>query len=149
MAQLDKEGFLLHLGDWSPQIASSLLILSAPGATQAPNSAYAFARAVLRRGHQLHRVFFYGEGVQLGNAQAVPAQDELNRQQRWAELGQQHDVELVLCVSSAIRRGVLDTTEAKRYDKAAANMHPAFTLAGLGELVDASYESDRLITFGG
>jgi tRNA 2-thiouridine synthesizing protein D len=65
------------------------------------------------------------------------------------ELVEQHGIELTLCISSALRRGMLDPAEAERHEKHAASVHPAFTIAGLGQLVDACARSDRLVTFGG
>ena len=76
-------------------------------------------------------------------------QDEADRLEPWLELAEKHQVELVLCISSALRQGVLDADEAERYEKAAATMHPAFTISGLGQLVDAAMVSDRVVTFGG
>ncbi len=127
----------------------SLLVLNAPGAAQSGASALAFAQAVVEAGHELYRVFFYHEGVQHGDSLAVPAQDELDRQAAWAALAADHNVDLVLCIASAIRRGVLDQSEAARHGQSAASAHPGFELSGLGQLVDAHLHCDRLVTFGG
>jgi tRNA 2-thiouridine synthesizing protein D len=127
----------------------SILVLSPPHAAQGGDSAWHFARAVLDGGHELYRVFFYQEGSLQGNALAVPAQDEVDRVGRWASLADEHGVDLVLCIASAVRRGVLDTGEADRHEKSATSAHPAFELSGLGQLVDAHMNSDRLVTFGG
>ncbi len=126
----------------------SILVLSSPGACQSGDSALAFARAVIETGHELYRVFFYHEGVQHGDSLATPAQDELDRQAEWAALAANHGTDLVLCIASAIRRGVLDDSEAQRHEKPAASAHSAFELSGLGQLVDAHINSDRLVTFG-
>jgi tRNA 2-thiouridine synthesizing protein D len=127
----------------------SLLVMSSPQGSQAGDSAWRFARAALDTGHEVYRVFFYLEGSYHGNALSVPPQDEVDRAARWAELAAQHDVDLVLCIASAAKRGVLDADEAARHEKAAASAHPAFTVSGLGQLVDAHLNSDRLVTFGG
>ncbi|MDG1205648.1 MAG: DsrE family protein, partial [Pseudomonadales bacterium] len=58
-----------------------------------------------------------------------------------------HGLELIVCVASALRRGVLDETEAKRYDTKSDNMAAAFQIGGLGQLIDAGLSSDRLVTF--
>lgn len=127
----------------------SILVLDAPRAAQAGDSAWHFARAVIDSGHELYRVFFYQEGSLHGGALAVPAQDEVDRTARWASLAEEHGVDLVLCIASAVRRGILDQGEADRHEKPCATAHPAFTLSGLGQLVDAHINSDRLVTFGG
>jgi tRNA 2-thiouridine synthesizing protein D len=126
----------------------SLLVLSSPLGSGSADSAWQFANAAVQAGHQVHRVFFYHEGVYQGNQLAVPPQDETNAVQRWVDLAQVGSIELVLCVSSALKRGVLDQREADRHERGGTSMHPAFTIAGLGELVDASIQSDRLLTFG-
>jgi len=60
-----------------------------------------------------------------------------------------HGVELVICVSSALRHGMLDSQEALRYEKGSATIQPWFVVSGLGQLIDACANSDRLVTFGG
>ncbi len=127
----------------------SLLVLSGPASGHGNLTAARFARAVMARGHTIRRVFFLDEGAATGTGPAVFAQDEADPVREWAALAREHDVELVLCISSALRRGVLDTTEAERHERTAATAHPAFVVSGLGQLVDASAGSDRLVTFGG
>lgn len=127
----------------------SLLVLDSPWRSQAADSAYQFAEALMRRGHELYRVFFYREGVHNGSAFAVTPQTEQDRVAHWAALSASSGAELVVCIASATRRGLLDEAEAIRHQRAAANIHPAFTVSGLGQLVDASVHSDRVLTFGG
>ena len=126
----------------------ALLVLSSPHGGQSGDTAWHFADAAIAAGHSLHQVFFYHEAIYQGNQLTVPPQDDINRVERWASLAQSHNVELILCVSSALKRGVVDATEADRYELGSSNAHPAFSLAGLGQLVDASSSCDRLLTFG-
>ncbi len=63
-------------------------------------------------------------------------------------LGQQHQLELILCVAAAQRRGLLDADEAKRAGKDSNNIAPGFEISGLGQLIDAGIQADRLIVFG-
>ena len=126
----------------------SLLVLGAPHACQASVSAWQFARAAVADGHSMYRVFFYHEAVYQGLQAAVPAADEVAHSERWAQFARASACELLLCIGSAVRRGVLDRAEAKRHERACASLHPAFALAGLGQLIDAGLRSDRLITFG-
>jgi tRNA 2-thiouridine synthesizing protein D len=89
------------------------------------------------------------EGTFSGASNCVLPQDEGDPLELWLDLSQQNEIDLVLCISSALKRGLLDETEAQRYEKPAATVHPAFVISGLGQLVDAAAKSDRLITFGG
>lgn len=127
----------------------SLVVMSSPASGQSTATAARFAQAALAAGHKIHRAFFLDDGTYTGSANGVHPQDETERLQPWLELAETQGVELVLCISSALRRGLLDEAEANRYDKAGATAHPAFIVSGLGQLVDAAIASDRLITFGG
>lgn len=130
-----------------PPVRFSLLVTGGPYGTQASASALLFARALLEQGHVLQSVFFYQDGVLNGNALVHPASDEVNLVSGWAELAALNRVALYLCVGAALRRGVVDPAEQHRNGLPAANLHPAFTLAGLGELARASLGSDRFIQF--
>lgn len=127
----------------------ALLVLDAPDSRAAAGTALRFARAAVARGHAVTRVFFYGDGVLAGTALAVPPQDETDLRAGWQEFSRSHGTELVVCIAAALRRGLLDEGERNRYGKSVANLDPAFTLAGLGQLADAALDCDRLLTFGG
>ena len=125
------------------------LAVYAPPSSQASDSAYQFANAVVATElHQLYRVFFYHEGVYTASLLNCPPQDEINHTERWQALSIQHQVDLVICIAAALRRGIIDSNEADRYDKTASNLADHFSLSGLGQLAEATVKSDRLITFG-
>lgn len=126
-----------------------LLVLSSPVTGHGARTAARFAHSTIARGHTIKRVFFLDEGVANGSQMAVFPQDEDDRLRPWTELAEQHDVELVLCISSALKRGMLDAAEAQRYEKPGPGAHPAFVVSGLGQLIDAAASADRLLTFGG
>lgn len=127
----------------------ALLVLSSPASGHGARTAVRFAHSAIDRGHTIERVFFLDEGVGTGSQAAVFPQDEADRLAPWIDLAEQHSVELVLCISSALKRGLLDSAEAERYDKAGPTAHPAFIVSGLGQLIDAAARVDRLLTFGG
>lgn len=126
----------------------ALLICEGPFQHQAADSAWHFARAVLDRGHQLHRVFFYHDGVYNANRLAAPPADERPVQRRWSELAQRHGVDLVVCVAAAQRRGMLDEAEMQRQRRDAHVLAAGFRISGLGQLVEAAIDADRLVVFG-
>lgn len=126
----------------------SLAIYAAPYSAQGSDSAYRFAKAVLAEGHSLYRIFFYQDGIHNASALTAPPQDESNIPARWQALAAKHEIDLVVCIAAALRRGILDTSEADRYEKPAVNLAQGFTIGGLGQLLDAAVVSDRLITFG-
>ncbi|MDH3761624.1 MAG: sulfurtransferase complex subunit TusD [Gammaproteobacteria bacterium] len=125
-----------------------ILVNEGPYTHQASDSAYHFTAAALRAGHEIVRVFFYHDGVNNGTRLSVPPQDDRNVSERWSALAEEHDVELILCVAAAQRRGLLDEDEAKRAGKNTDNMAPGFQISGLGQLIDAGIQADRLVVFG-
>lgn len=127
----------------------TIVITGAPYASQAPATAFAFCRALIDSGHTVDQVFLYGDGVVLASALNTPPSDEVNWTTRWRELLCKHSIPAVACIASALRRGLLNEQEAQRYDRPAANLSEGFTIAGLGEWVEAGATSDRIIYFHG
>lgn len=119
--------------------------------THAPSSrrALRFAQAALDGGHEIVRLFFYQDGVHSASGNVVSPQDELDLPREWREFVQQHQLDAVVCIAAALRRGVLNAEEAQRYGKPAANLEAPWELSGLGQLHEAAQLADRLISFGG
>lgn len=110
-------------------------------------SAIEFARAALAAGHEIERLFFYGEGVLIANGASVYAQDETDLLNSWRTLIADYQLDAVVCVAAAIKRGILDEAESQRYAKSAALLPEGFVLSGLGQLVEAMAISDRVVSF--
>lgn len=115
--------------------------------TQQASSAFQFAQALIVEGHELSSVFFYREGVYNANQLTSPASDEFDLVRGWQQLNAQHGVALNICVAAALRRGIVDETEAGRLGLASSNLQPGFTLSGLGALAEASLTCDRVVQF--
>ena len=118
----------------------SILVQGSPTTTRACESAYKFATTVADSDHELFRVFFYQDAVEIGHRHADSPPDEINLQQHWRDLGRKNNIELMLCVSAAQRRGI---AESKDYSTVAEG----YSIAGLGQLVEAMLESDRVVSF--
>ena len=127
----------------------SVMVNEGPYTHQAADTAYHFIDAALRAGHEVFRVFFYHDGVNNGTRMTTPPQDDRNIVNRWSALAVEHDLDLVLCVAAAQRRGILDADEAKRNGKDGDNIAPGFRISGLGQLIEAGIQSDRVVVFGG
>ena len=125
-----------------------ILVTEGPYTHQASDTAYQFTKAALERGHEIFRVFFYNDGVNNGTRFAVPPQDDRNLQKLWSALAEKYQLDLVVCIAAAQRRGILDKDEAKRHGKDADNIAPGFRISGLGQLVEAGIVAERLVTFG-
>lgn len=112
----------------------NLLIQGGPLATFAPDTARHFAQAVLKAGHVIGRVFFYKDAVAVGNRYAA---DEGDERTAWRELAQRGGFELAVCVAAAERRGIVE----------GKSLAEGFVIVGLGQLIEAMENSDRLVTF--
>jgi tRNA 2-thiouridine synthesizing protein D len=114
-----------------------LMINEGPYNHQASDTAYQFAKAVLEKGHRIHRVFFYNDGVNNATRLTEPPQDDRNIVNRWSKLAEEHGLDLVVCVAAGLRRGLVEEVLA-----------PGFRISGLGQLVESGIQADRLVVFG-
>ncbi len=114
-----------------------ILINEGPFQHQASDTAYQFAKAAIEKGHEIFRVFFYHDGVNNSNRLSEPQSDDRNLVKLWSQLAEEHDLDLVVCVAAALRRGIKDELLA-----------PGFHISGLGQLIEAGIEADRLVVFG-
>ncbi len=126
----------------------SILVNEGPYQHQSADTAIQFTKAALEKGHEIFRVFFYHDGVNNGTRFAVPPQDDRNITEQWTEMAKEHNLDLVICIAAAQRRGILDENEAKRQGKDGDNIAEGFRISGLGQLIEAGIQSDRLVIFG-
>jgi len=124
----------------------AIALFAAPH-TPAARRALRFAEAVVESGHKIVRLFLYQDGVQTASSNIVMAQDETDIARQWRQFIGQQQLDAVVCIASALRRGLLDEGEAKRYGKAAVNLNEPWQLSGLGQLHEAIQQSDRLVCF--
>ncbi|PYB76242.1 sulfurtransferase complex subunit TusD [Pseudomonas sp. LB-090624] len=117
----------------------------------APSSrrALRYAEAVLAGGHEIARLFFYQDGVHSASANVVAPQDEVDVAAQWRAFIETQQLDAVVCIAAALRRGVLDEAEANRYQRPAINLPKPWELSGLGQLHEAAQVADRLVCFGG
>jgi len=114
-----------------------VMINEGPYNHQASDTAYQFVKAALEKGHKIYRVFFYNDGVNNATKLTEPPQDDRNIVNRWSKLAQEHGLDLVVCVAAGLRRGLVED-----------NLAPGFRISGLGQLVEAGIQADRLVVFG-
>lgn len=123
-------------------------INASPYQSNIGETAYQFIKCALEMGHEVIQVFFYQEGVYNAFRYATPPDDEVQIITRWSALAQEYDIDLLVCISAAQRRGLLETTEAKRQGKQDNDVADGFRIAGLGQWVEAMLVADRFIEFG-
>ena len=124
-------------------------VISVLSSSNAPSTrrALRFAQAVLAAGHDIVRVFFYQDGVLTASNNLVVAQDQQDIAKQWQAFIAEHELDAVVCIAAALRRGVLDHSEAQRYQRDTVNLAEGYQLSGLGQLHDALQQADRLISF--
>ena len=114
-----------------------IMVNEGPYTHEASDTAYLFAKAALEKGHQIHRIFFYHDGVNNSTKLTEPPQDDRNIVARWTKLAADYKIDLVVCVAAALRRGIHDE-----------NLAEGFRISGLGQLIESGIQADRLIVFG-
>ena len=125
-----------------------LLVCSAPYTYQGGDTALCFAKALIAKGHIIEQVFFYHDGVYISSDLTEPEQAERKINKDWAELARLHQVDLVVCSHSAMKRGILDQQIAQQTGHDHFNLNSRFKIQGLGQFVDAVCKADRLVSFG-
>jgi len=126
----------------------TVMINEGPYQHQSADTAIQFVRAALAKGHEIYRIFFYHDGVNNGTRLSVPPSDDRQLQKEWSELAKEHDLDLVICIAAAQRRGLMDAAEAKRQGMDADNIIEGFRISGLGQLIEGGIQADRTIVFG-
>ena len=129
------------------QLEYCLLITGPAYGTEQSASAYKFAEALIEEGHKLKTLFFYSDGVLNANALNSPATDETHLTQAWVALAKKAGCEMHICVSAALRRGVVDIKQSEILSLPMSNLSDGFMMSGLGSLAEAMITADRTVQF--
>lgn len=103
--------------------------------------------------------FFYMDAVQIANANTWQSADKSSITQAWQQLAKTYELDLPVCVSAALARGVTDADNAKRHQIyqvpelatsshlpiLANNLAEHFQLVGLGDLAEKLHWADKVI----
>lgn len=93
------------------------------------------------------QIFFYGEAAHTGNALRWQTADRENLTLLWSQLSKEYQLQLPICVSTALTRGITDAANAKRHKLQGNNLAEGFELVGLGELAAQLSKANKVITF--
>jgi tRNA 2-thiouridine synthesizing protein D len=126
----------------------TIQINSSPTDSSAGHSAYQFIITALKMKHKIYRIFFYQQGVYHAFKYSTPPDDEWQMTKKWTELAKQYEIDLVVCISAAQRRGLLSEDESKRQEKLDNDLAEGFRISGLGQLLEGMIVADRFINFG-
>jgi len=125
----------------------TLLVTSAPFSQQNAYSAYRFALAAVQSKHSVNGIFFYQSGTLNGSSLQTTPSDEFDLYDAWQKLSLKYNVPLMVCVSAAIKRGIITNDDARDSDNPHFSLTSPFESVGLGELAILINDSDRLIQF--
>ncbi|MEK9927698.1 MAG: DsrE family protein, partial [Halieaceae bacterium] len=98
----------------------ALVVLHPPDQLESQRRTLGFGRALITNGHELTRVFFYGDGTRIGEPGASEARD------LWLGLSDTSATELAICSASAERNGIIKAPDS-------------FVVAGVGGVWDAGF----------
>jgi len=116
-------------------------VITTPPSSNLTTTAISIVTTALKKGINVIGVFFYQSGVLNGSQHLALPNDEYQAHQQWQQLHQNYKLPLHLCATAAEKYGLRDDLD----EELKSNIDEAFTLSGLGELVELNVNADRLI----
>ncbi|MBS9779418.1 MAG: sulfurtransferase complex subunit TusD [Moraxellaceae bacterium] len=110
-----------------------ILITNAPQQPLA-KLAVRYASSALAHDNKIN-IFFYADGASTANALSWQTAEQINICHEWQKLAEQYQLDLSVCVSTALARGVSDKENSQRHQLIGDNLAEGFRLVGLSELV--------------
>ena len=92
-------------------------------------------------------VFFYADAASIANRLRWQSAEQFNITKAWQALAAQHALDLPVCVSTALSRGITDTDNGTRHQLTGDNLAAGYQLVGLGELASLMQKDGRMICF--
>jgi tRNA 2-thiouridine synthesizing protein D len=126
-------------------LSYTIILTQSPALSESHLTAQRLISELISNGDKIDRVFFYQDAAFIGLNSQVPGQGLEASYKGWIDLQCEQSFPLQICIANALRRGVVDKTEAERY-QCLETLHEGFQLSGLGEVADACQSSDRIIT---
>lgn len=117
------------------------LVVTTPPNSNLTTSAINLVHTAVENNVKVIGVFFYQDGVLNAAKHLSIPSDEFQTLARWQQLRNDFGVPLYLCITAAEKRGLSD--ELSRDDS--SNIDTAFTVSGLGELVELTSNAERVV----
>ncbi|QJC28285.1 sulfurtransferase complex subunit TusD [Enterobacteriaceae endosymbiont of Plateumaris braccata] len=126
----------------------SLLIMGSPYSTQNAYSAYFFTNAVIKEKHYVKDIFFYRNGVYNANKYINLDNYKINLVKCWKYLSNKYHINLYICISSALKRGIiLDKNQISNNQLINNLIESEFQITSLSILAKSVLTCDRFIQF--
>ncbi|MBL4882062.1 MAG: sulfurtransferase complex subunit TusD [Oleispira sp.] len=126
-------------------LSYTIILTQSPALSESHLTAQGLVSELIAQGDKIDRIFFYQDAAFVGLKSQIPGQGLQPSYQGWLDLQQKQNFPLQICIANALRRGIVDKTEAQRY-QCLETLQAGFQLSGLGEIADACQSSDRIIT---
>jgi len=117
------------------------LVITTPPYSPLTVTAIDYVEVALVSGIEIIGIFFYQDGVMHANKDIDIASDEYQAIAQWQRLHKQYQLPLHICITAAEKRGIV--CDQKENEK----INEAFTVSGLGELVEITTKASRLVQF--
>ena len=117
------------------------VVVTTPPYSPLTTTAITYVETALASGYEVIGVFFYQDGAMHANKDISIASDEYQSITAWQRLYHEYNLPLHICITAAEKRGVLCDASDKTI------INDAFTVSGLGELVEISTKATRLVQF--
>ncbi|WFF39526.1 sulfurtransferase complex subunit TusD [Moraxella nasibovis] len=124
----------------------TLLLITANPHSQTAKQAIATAKSLLDQKQNVS-VFFYGDGAYTANRLMWQTADVPSVSDEWVKLADEYSLDLPVCVSTALARGITDSDNAKRHHLDGDNLRSPFRLVGLSELALQIDGADTVMQF--
>jgi tRNA 2-thiouridine synthesizing protein D len=122
-------------------VKSLAVVITTPPYSHLTITALNYIEAALAIDIDVIGVFFYQDGVMHANENISIASDEYQAIKHWQRLHEQYQLPLHICITAAEKRGIAcDSLDNERINQ-------AFTVSGLGELVELTTKATRLVQF--
>jgi len=128
------------------------VVITTPPYSNLTITALNYIEAALSANVAVVGVFFYQDGVLNASNKVSITSDEFQTVSRWQTLHQVHQLPLHLCNTAGEKRGLSDEgsdSESKIGNNTENNsdINSAFTVSGLGELVEITNQAQRVVQF--
>lgn len=98
-------------------------------------SALKFTSAIIQQNHQINFIYFINDSAYIANRNIDMPSDEYNLSHQWSEFADKHQLQLIVCTASALRRGISEDCLAT-----------GFAMGSIGQLVENCDLADRVIS---
>lgn len=127
-----------------------LLLITKDPSHPLAHLALRYARAALKQSTDnlgALSVFFYADAAHTANRLRWQSADQQDITKAWQALAAEYSLNLSVCVSTALSRGISDTDNSARHGLNGDNLATGFELVGLSELALMMQDDRRVLQF--